>query len=256
MLLNYLYPEMEQDWIVDNKGTFYRNYNQDILDLYVDEKRVELSRDGFLKLLPQGLLSSDDDLQNTNHGNLSPSQAAAKTKEIERRIHLLSEAFLPLDALHFRRTLRIERHVSDLLHTRLEYLLKEHFGFDLAAEQNPYIQRMAPIIPYAKQWRGDFAMLRKAMESLFHCPVATTIGRYSYSDSTLGWLPFIRFDLLIPNLTPEEYKNKDRQLQPLATFLREWFIPAEMVCQVKVQGSRFQVSGEKRILDYNTEINN
>ena len=248
MLLNYLYPEMERDWIVDNKGSFFRNYNQDVLALYVDEKRVELSRDGFLKLLPQGILTSDDELKKVK-------DVAAKTKEIEQRIHLLDEAFLPIDTWHFHRTLKIERQVAELLHDRVEYLLKEYFGFDLAAEENPYVKRMAPMLPYAKRWRGDFAMLRRVMELLFGCPVNMTTGRYSYTDSSLGWLPYVRYDLQIPSLNAEEYKTRSKELQRYVDFLREWFIPVEMVCCVRiVEGEKIKEKSENRILEYNTII--
>ena len=34
MLLNYFYPELQERWITDNKGSFYRNYNRDILAMY------------------------------------------------------------------------------------------------------------------------------------------------------------------------------------------------------------------------------
>ena len=248
MLLNYLYPEMERDWIVDNKGSFFRNYNQDVLALYVDEKRVELSRDSFLKLLPQGILTSDDELKKVK-------DVTAKTKEIEQRIHLLGEAFLPLDTWHFHRTLEIERQVAELLRDRVEYLLKEYFGFDLAAEENPYVKRMASMLPYAKRWRGDFAMLRRVMELLFGCPVSMTTGRYSHTDSTLGWLPYIRYDLQIPSLNAEEYKTRSKELQRYVDFLREWFIPVEMVCCVRiVEGEKIKEKSENRILEYNTII--
>ena len=248
VLLNYLYPEMEGDWIVDNKGTFYRNYNEDVLALYVGEKRVELSRDGFLKLLPQGILANDDDLKKAK-------DIPAKTKEIERRIHLLNEAFMPFDTWHFRRTLEIERQVAELLRGQVEYLLKEHFGFDFAVEENLYVKRMAPLLPYAKRWRGDFAMLRKVMEQLFGCPVSMTTGRYSYTDSTLGWLPHVRYDLQIPGLSAEEYKVRSQELQGFADFLREWFIPAEMVCHLRiVESEKSQMKSENLILEYNTII--
>lgn len=248
VLLNYLYPEMEGDWIADNRGVFYRNYNEDILALYDEEKRVVLSRDGFLKLLPQGILANDDDLKKAK-------DIAAKTKEIERRIHLLHEAFLPFDTWHFHRTLKIERQVAELLRGQVEYLLKEYFGFDLAAEENPYVKRMAPLLPYAKRWRGDFAMLRKVMELLFGCPVSMTTGRYSYTDSTLGWLPYVRYDLQIPGLNAEEYQARSQELQGFADFLREWFIPAEIVCHVRiVEREKSQVKNENLILEYNTII--
>ena len=63
MLLNYLYPEMECQWIAIDKGTFYRNYNQDALSIDEKEKKVVLARDGFLRLLPDGLLTKNDDLR-------------------------------------------------------------------------------------------------------------------------------------------------------------------------------------------------
>ena len=47
VLLNYLYPEMSRTWMVQSKGTFYRNYNQDILALYEKEDKAILTRDGF-----------------------------------------------------------------------------------------------------------------------------------------------------------------------------------------------------------------
>lgn len=47
VLLNYLYPEMEDQWIAINKGTFYRNYNQDALAIEEKEGKAILARDGF-----------------------------------------------------------------------------------------------------------------------------------------------------------------------------------------------------------------
>ena len=49
MYLHYLYPELENQWRVESKGTFYRNYNQDVLTVETEEQRVELARDGFLE---------------------------------------------------------------------------------------------------------------------------------------------------------------------------------------------------------------
>ena len=114
---------------------------------------------------------------------------------------------------------------------------------------------MAPLLPYAKRWRGDLAMLRKVMELLFGCSVSMTTGRYSYTDSTLGWLPYVRYDLQIPGLDAEEYKTRSQELQRSADFLCEWFIPAEMVCHVRiVEREKLQVKSDNLILEYNTII--
>ena len=248
LLLNYLFPEMAEEWIADDKGSFYRNYNRDILALYPDEKRVILSRDGFLKLLPQGLLSGEEDLKDSK-------DVVAKSKELERHIHRLCEAFLPIDSLHFRRKLKIEQQVSELLSTRLEYLLKHYFGLDLTAEQNPFIRALAVVLPFAQQWRGDFPLLRSMIEKLFGCEVVMTQGRWSESDSTLSWLPLVRFDLQIPDLSPEAYRTLMAQVQPFADFIREWFVPAEVVCQMNIKESGQPQRTDTRLtLDYNTQL--
>lgn len=246
--LNYLYPELEDRWLVDDKGCFFRNYNTDILYLYPEEKRVELSRDGFLKLLPQGLFVTEDNLKKVK-------DIAARTKEVERRRHLLEEAFLPLNTMHFRRTLRMERMVAEVHRTKLEYLLKQYFDFDLAAEKNPYVRQMAVLLPFAKQWRGDFRMLRSIMETLFKCRVTLTEGRYSESDSNVRWLPLVRYDLLIPGLDAETYRTMYADLQPFIDFVNEWLIPAEVVCQIKIKEyDQPQQTNTRLTLDYNTQI--
>ena len=248
MLLNYLYPEMEGEWIVEDKGSFYRNYNMDILALYAEEKRVELSRDGFLQLLPQGLITNEDDLRKAK-------DIPAKTKELEQRQHLLEEAFLPLDVLHFHRFLKMERIVSGVLNQKMEYLLKQYFGFDLAAEQNQYVREIAVLLPFAKELRGDFPRLRNVMEEIFKCEVNMTEGRYSESDSTVRWIPRVRYDLLIPGLDAEAYRTLSAEVQPFADFLREWFVPAEVLCQVNIKEyGQPQQTDTRLTLDYNTEL--
>ena len=59
VLLNYLYPELMQRWVANCKGTFYRNYNEDAIRIDGEEGWVTLARDGMLKLLPQGLIATE-----------------------------------------------------------------------------------------------------------------------------------------------------------------------------------------------------
>lgn len=62
-LLNYLYPDDIDRWGVDCAGTFYRNYSPDVLNLDEDNWTVRLSRDSFLRLLPQGIIAKDNALK-------------------------------------------------------------------------------------------------------------------------------------------------------------------------------------------------
>ena len=231
VLLNYLYPEMEGDWITQYKGTFYRNYNEDILSLYEDENKVVLARDGFLRLLPEGLLTNDDDLRGED--------VAQKFKELEWRRELLNEAFSPFDTYIFRKKLTIERHMSELLDQKLEYLLKEYYNFDLAAETNSLVKEAAVLLPFVSRWRE------------------VTTGRYSHLDTTICWLPRVRYDLLIPGLTPEAYRERKEEIEPLVCFIKEWLIPFDVICEVKIKEHHPKVETLGRVtLDYNTEAAN
>lgn len=62
-LLNYLYPDQTEQWQAECAGTFYRNYSPDILSVEKDNATVRLARDGFLQLLPQGIIAPDDALK-------------------------------------------------------------------------------------------------------------------------------------------------------------------------------------------------
>ena len=69
-------------------------------------------------------------------------------------------------------------------------------------------------------------------------------------------LLFARVELLIPDLTPEEYREKDAELEPLRQFICEWFIPVEVKCEIvmKEHGSQ-QQTNTRLTLGYNTELN-
>lgn len=247
MLLNYFYPEMENRWTVDSKGSFYRNYNHDILALYMDEGRVDLARDGFLKLLPEGLL--------TGETNVRGKDAAERLKEVERRMHLLREAFLPLDTFAFQRRLRVERQLSELLNDKMEYLLKEYFDFDLDAEENPYVRQLAVLLPFAKSWRGNLGMLRNLLSVIFDCEVKMKQHIYSDSDSSKHRLPLVRYDLLIEGLEAAAYRELRTDVSKVADFFAEWFIPMDMVCQIFVKEyDQPQTLNSRLVLNYNSEV--
>lgn len=249
VLLNYLYPEMEGNWIAQYKGTFFRNYNEDILSLYENENKVILARDGFLRLLPEGLLTNDDDLRGEN--------VAQKFKELEWRRELLNEAFSPFDTYIFRKKLTIERHMSELLDQKLEYLLKEYYNFDMAAESNSLVKEAAVLLPFVSRWRGDFNFVANLLETLVECEVEVSTGRYSHLDTTICWLPRVRYDLLIPDLTPEAYRERKEEIEPLVSFIKEWFIPFDVICEVKIKEHHHIGETLGRVtLDYNTEAVN
>ena len=234
--------------MVQSKGTFYRNYNQDILALYEKENKAILSRDGFLRLLPEGLLTRDDDLRGEDFSE--------KYEELEWRRELLNEAFSPFDTYVFRKKLEIERQTSELLEQKLSYLLKEYFNFDVEAEQSDLVKEAALILPFVSRWRGDLGLVGNILGALMHCEVEVLKGRYSPIDTTRLWLPQVTYKLLIEGLTPDTYQEKVKSLEPLAAFLREWLIPYDVKCVIEIKQHMVPQKTEGGLmLNYNTELN-
>lgn len=249
MLLNYLYPEVGKKWIAHGEGTFYRNYNSDLFAFDDETMEAWTARDTFLHLLPQGVINQDNDLKGED--------VAEKFKKIQRRIRLLNEAFLPIDTTAFRQRLFIEKQVSELLQDKLAYVLKTYFGFDLEQEESPLVREAALMLPYISRSRGDFGLVADLLGSLLHCRVKIITGRYSHTDTTRRWLPMVRFELLISGLSPEEYRAKNLDLQPLREFICEWFIPFEVKCDILIKEHHSEQQVNTRLtLDYNTELYN
>lgn len=248
MLLNYLYPELEDKWVVHSDGTFYRNYNSDILSVDATDADVHLSRDGFLRLLPQGVLTWNNELKEGDF--------LEKYEALEKRRRLLNEAFLPFDTFAFRSRLRIERNISQLLETKLEYILKQYFHYDITLESNPYVKEAAVLLPYVSRWRGNYGFIRNLLGSLMGCEVRMTTGKYSQTDNTRCWLPMIEYHLLISGLTSEKYRRLTEDIRPLALFIKEWFIPFEVKCIIRLREYQRQFAlNDSMTLDYNVELN-
>ena len=247
MLLNYLYPELENFWKVRNEGTFYRNYNNDALSINEDTKEISLARDGLLKFLPSGLISPEDELRK--------GDKKEKHKEIEKRKKILTESFVPIDTVIFRRKLKAEREISRLLSDKIDYILKTYFDFDIAKEENENVKELAMLLPYIRSRRGDFGLVKNLLKSLFHCDVNLFTGRYSETDDTQKWIPLIRYELIIENLNNPKFNALSKGLARVREFISEWFIPAEMRCEVLIKDHRqLNRLDSKLTLDYNTQI--
>lgn len=247
MLLNYLYPEMVDKWIAHYVGTFYRNYNNDHLSIYKNTNEVVLARDGFLKLLPEALISDENELKG---GDFS-----GKYQKVEQRRKFFEEVFLPFNTLSFRQKMHIEQKVSELLDSKFDYLLKTYFDYDRTVETNPYVKAMSVFLPYVSKLRANFSQIAKLLGAIFGCRTKMKVGRYSDEDSTRCWIPNVEYQLLIPNLTAEEYRNLKDDVGPLQQFIVEWIMPAEVRCEITIKHhNQPQTAGEGLILDYNTEF--
>lgn len=247
MLLNYLYPEVGQKWIAHGEGSFYRNYNSDLLEYDDETLNVWTARDTFIRLLPEGVINDENDLKGED--------VAEKYKQIRRRIQLLNEAFLPIDTNAFRQSMFIEQQVSELLQDKITYVLRTYFNFDLEAVTCPLVKEAALMLPFISKNRGNFGFVKGLLSALLHCQVDMKMGRFSHTDSTRQWIPKVRYDLLIAGLSPSEFREMVESLKPLRDFIREWFIPYEVRCEIYIKEHKSEQQVNTRLtLGYNTEL--
>lgn len=249
MLLGYMYPEMQNKWSVKCMGTFYRNYSSDALSVNPAAGEVELSRDGFLGLLPQGMISDNEELR-------TAKDPVAAHNEMSWRNRLLLEALSPIDTFAFRYRMAIEKEVSEILHDKIKILLKEYFGQDLDAEKDPFVRKIMAWLPHITRYRGDLPFVKMLLEAITGYKVEMDLShRFSESESPRAWLPEARYSIIIPGLTAEEFKSRIEELDPLREFIREWIIPYDVAFELDI---RSHPSGEKAgfndILNYNSDI--
>lgn len=239
--LDYLYPD-KRDWKVSYKGTFYRNYTPDIMSVSEELGELELSRNGFLKSLPEGVITTDGELK---------GHALEKYDGLKQRLEILRDAFMPIDCFTLQQYLRAEREISELLDHKLEYILKRYFLFDIAAEQDPYVREAALLLPFVRQMRGDFTFVRNLLASLFLCEATMTVKRYSDTDTTRIWIPMVEYCLWMKGLDKEGYQKAIASTRPILTFVRDWFIPMEMRCEISVKSLRdSNTRANSNLLDY------
>ena len=245
-LLNYLFPDYKDQWQAECAGTFYRNYSADILSLEEDKRTVRLSRDGFLRLLPQGIIATENALKGKNFEQ--------KYEQLKKKEELLKDLFKPVDTLNFRFRLHIEKETSQVSSKKLNLLLKYYFGYELEKEENPYIRKTAPLLLLVSHLRADFGFLHTLLKSLFGCPVEMTTSRYTWDEGNEYSQPAITFQLIVPDLTTEAYNQLKLDVDPFADFIREWFIPFDTHCTIAIKDHEHPfVLGDTLTLDYNTE---
>jgi hypothetical protein len=246
VVLNHQYPEQTDSWIVRNKGSFYRNYSEDILQLDEENSQISLSRDGLLKLLPQGLISTEDELR----GKDFPERYEA----LSHRKKLLEELFVPFDSWHLRDSIHNEEDLADLLENKLNVILKTFYGVDIDEEQNPYVKEMMKVLPMASHIRGNYHKIGDLLNAILKHKVTTHISCYNWTDKTIDTQPMISYKVWISGLTENEYCNIERNLENLTSFIVEWFIPFDTRCLIELKTESSSSLDNKMLLNYNTKL--
>lgn len=250
MQLGYTRPDNDSNWIVKNKGTFYRNYQSDVMDIDESTNVVDLARDGFIHLLPQGILTNDNDLRLDDQDNKKQAW-----NELQIRKRRLEAAFQPVDSWGFRNRMHVERQISDMHHDQREFLLKELYGITASDYPNTFVQQILNIMPNIRRYRGDLECVRNFLASCTNSEVELLQKRYSDTDSTRQWILEVIYNIYIDDLSSVEYKEMQEKAFEVEEFLRNWLIPVEVKLKVAIKmRTKTKTIGSSFILDYNIQL--
>lgn len=251
MLLGHLYPELELLWTVRHRGTFYRNYTADVMNLDDEELTIDIARDGLLKLLPPAILTGDFELTKTNaDGVRQKKDVKTRYEEMKRRLHILEEAFLPIDTFNFRNNLATERHIEEILELKVNYVLKEYFNFDIEQVKDPLVAKAALLLPLVANRRGDIRFVKRIIENIAGRKVRIRKSAYSDTDNSQYWMQKIDFDIVVDNLTEETYREEEKRIAPLTEFISAYLVPIDIFCSFNIVGKNTDV----KLLNYNTNV--
>lgn len=250
MQLGYQYPDMDSNWIVQNKGTFYRNYQSDVMDINESDHVVSLARDGFLHLLPQGIITNDNDIRSKD----SDQKKVAWT-ELQTRKHRLEAAFQPVDTIRFRNRMHTERQISEILHDKHTLILKEIYGINAEDYPSPFVQQFMHLMPNIRRYRGDLESIKVFLSNCTNSEVELIQKRYSDTDTTRQWLIEVIYNIYIDNLSSVEYQEMQEKVHHIEDFLSEWLIPFEVKLRIGIKmRTKTRTIGSSFILDYNIQL--
>ena len=228
-------------WKVLHKGYFYRNYHNDIINLDTINNYIETSRNGLMKILPEGLFFNPQQLKVDEKDDFKE-----KKKKLDEIRKFYSEFFIPFDSELFDISLRIENYINESSDKSLANWLRAFLDIDLEILNDTYTKALVPMILGASKIRGNFLLITQLLSAITNCEVSYAISKFK-----------VKFVVHKTNLNAVEYKNFNNELKRMFKVVEDWFIPMEYTVEymIKDYKQRLVLSSEKPLLlNYNTNF--
>ena len=223
-----------QDFVVEMKGIFHRNYSPDLMSKPTDNDRIELSRDSIYHLLPEGLFFGDDELKNNE---------LFKEKKKRRKLF-----FQPFDTEYFNLSLKLEKELNDIFEKHL-FNLKNHIDKDILPEIKEDIICLSDFI---NRVRGNEMLIIDILKLILNIQKIELVKNNHPDYPEITRKTFI---IHILNLSTEEYFQKNHQIEKIFTVFEEYFLPFDVEYDFKIKDRQQKfILYENLILDYNTNL--
>lgn len=253
----------DEDFIVENSGSFKRGFSRDVLKYKKhDEKKIllTLSRSGIYDTLPEFFFHQNE--KNSFDSSFGTGRLKRKKEEKEARLF-----FSPIENELFTQSINIYKKEQSLLDNFYE--LKNDFVLNFwnlqKHKKNPYILKLAKLLPHCHKISGDLNLIQDCLEKVLELPVEIVKKFKPFSikhqkrnnELTLGMnlvanskksnvlAPFLEFKI---GLIDNKKLNKVHKNTDLSKFLElfySYFLPLEFV----IETSFFSNKNEEFILN-------
>lgn len=249
----YILSVMENpaDILVRKCGKFYKGYSPDLLEFDTKCNIVELSRNGLMKTLPEGLFFDEEYLK----GVLDLEQKKSRASEVKESNHKMSVFFEAFDNVFFQEELALQQRV-DTTESELDYhVLKEFYNIDLKRHRNSLVRKLACMLLDGDVLKGNLYLLPFGVRTILKAKTACRVSRYVVDDESAATSRKVEFIVYIDNLSNAEYRRKMEDYEEFFYYLEDWFLPfdCEVDYCIKDIHQLFRL-GEQLTLDYNTQI--
>ena len=218
------------DFEVEMHGIFHRNYSPDLMSKPTDKERVELSRDSIYHLLPEGLFFNEDDLRN---------KETLKEKKKYRNFF-----FQFFDTEYFKLSLKLEQEINNISENHI-LKLKNYLHNDSLDDMFNILN----LSDFISEIRGNERLIVDILKIILD---VEKVDLLTIENSEITRKRFI---IHIPNLSVEEYFQKNNQIANIFDILNEYFLPFDIEYDFKIKDREQKfILSENLILDYNTNL--
>jgi len=226
-----------QDFAVEMKGIFHRNYSPDLMSKPTDKDKIELSRDSIYHLLPENLFFGDNELKNSEN---------LKEKKRKRKLF-----FQPFDNEYFNFLLKLEKEINNIFGKYI-FNMTSYPNWEMPQKTAEDTLDVLNLSDFASEIRGNETLIVDILKIILNVSKIELIK----NDNSAYQEPIRKtFIIHIPKLSNEEYFQKSNQVVKMFEIFKEYFLPFDMEYDFKIKDKQQKfILSENLILDYNTNI--
>lgn len=239
------------EYLVNKRGRFYRGYSDDILSIDFDNKIVELSRNGLMQMLPEGMFYNEEFLREaTNDDDLKHRKEVLLEQKKQYRVFF--DAF---DTAFFKKEFLLHSTINEIESEQEAIILKDFYGIDIKRERNPLIRKLARLYFDEDAVKGNIKLIPLFVKVIIGSDLYCKVSKHVVNVDSSAYYTKLSFVIIIEGLSASEYRKKMDEYEEFFYYLEQWFLPYD--CDVdfciKDPHQRF-VLGESMTLDYNTQL--